>query len=68
MLRVTFSKLRLLQNLMTALRTEVMCIFHIQIKVSKLHFNQDQKLIFTRDSRAVKAAVGTNAKKNSLQP
>ena len=31
-----------------------MCIFHIQIKVSKLHFNQDQKLILTRDSRPEK--------------
>ena len=43
-----------------------MCIFHIQIKVSKLHFNQDQKLILTRDS--VKAAVGTNAKKIRSNP
>ena len=35
-----------------------MCIFHMQIKVSKLHFNQSQKLILTRNSRPVKAAVG----------
>ena len=39
-------------------QTDVVCNFHMQIKVSKMHFNKDEKLILIRDSHPVKIAVG----------